>query len=328
MLRYLTHRLLQGIVVLTAMSFVIYALIGLMPGDPIDLMISANPQLTPGDAERLRRIHGLDRPIVERYLAWAGAALGGDFGYSRAYARPVLDVLGGRLLNTAALMIGAFVLALSIGLPAGILAATRPGGALDGAINLVCFVLIAVPTFWLALMLIILFAVVLGWLPAGGIGTPGGGGLFDTARHLILPVLTLAMVESAAYARYARAAMIEAMRQDWIRTARAKGAGPVRVVLGHALRNAMIPVTTIMALGFGALFSGALITETMFAYPGMGKLIYDAVMGNDFNLALVALLFATLLTLIANLGADLIYAALDPRISYAAPERGARGRRA
>jgi peptide/nickel transport system permease protein len=309
------------------MSFVIYALIGLMPGDPIDLMISANPQLTPADAERLRRIHGLDRPIVERYLAWAGAALGGDFGYSRAYARPVLDVLGGRLLNTAALMIGAFVLALSIGLPAGILAATRPGGVLDGAINFVCFVLIAVPTFWLALMLIILFAVVLGWLPAGGIGTPGGGGLVDTARHLILPVLTLAMVESAAYARYARAAMIEAMRQDWIRTARAKGAGPVRVVLGHALRNAMIPVTTIMALGFGALFSGALITETMFAYPGMGKLIYDAVMGNDFNLALVALLFATLLTLVANLGADLIYAALDPRISYAAPEHGARGPR-
>jgi peptide/nickel transport system permease protein len=322
MIRYIVDRVLQGLVVVAVMSFVIYGLIGLMPGDPIDLMISSNPQLTTADAERLRKIYGLDRPLLQRYAAWAGAALGGDLGYSRAFARPVLDVLGPRLANTAALMVAAFVLALMIGLPAGILAATRPGSVLDGLINFTSFVTISVPTFWLALMMIILFAVTLGVLPASGLPT-GPAGFWEHVRHLILPVATLAIVEAGAYARFMRAAMMEALRHDYVRTARAKGASETRTVLGHALRNAMIPVVTITALSFGGLFSGALVTEQMFAYPGMGKLIFDAVMGNDFNLALVALLFATVLTLVGNLLADLAYVALDPRISLAGgPEKG------
>jgi peptide/nickel transport system permease protein len=322
MTRYIVDRVLQGIVVVVVMSFIIYSLIGLMPGDPVDLMIGSNPQLTSEDAARLRRIYGLDRPLLERYAAWANAALQGDFGYSRAFSRPVLDVIGPRLSNTAALMIAAFVVALMIGLPAGIVAATRPGSLPDTLINLASFLTISVPTFWLALMMIMLFAVVLGWLPASGLPT-GPAGFWEHVRHLILPVATLAIVEAGAYARYMRAAMIEALRQDYVRTARAKGASMTRTVLGHALRNAMIPVVTIMALSFGALFSGALVTEQMFAYPGMGKLIFDAVMGNDFNLALVALLFATVLTLIGNLIADLAYVALDPRISFAGgPEKG------
>lgn len=323
MTRYILHRIVQGLVVVAIMSFAIYGLIGLMPGDPVDLMISANPQLTAADAARLREIYGLDRPIVDRYAAWLGAALHGDFGYSRLFSRPVMDVLGSRLANTAALMIAAFVVALAIGLPAGIAAATRPGSVTDALINLASFVTISVPTFWLALMMIILFAVMLGWLPASGLPI-GPAGFWEHARHLVLPVMTLAIVEAGAYARYMRAAMIEALRHDYVRTARAKGASVTRTVLGHALRNAMIPVATIMALSIGGLFSGALVTETMFAYPGMGKLIFEAVMGNDFNLALVALLFATVLTLIGNLAADLAYAALDPRIDLGAgpgPER-------
>jgi peptide/nickel transport system permease protein len=322
MIRYIVDRVLQGIVVVAVMSFVIYGLIGLMPGDPIDLMISANPQLTSADAERLRRIYGLDQPLLDRYAAWAVAALQGDFGYSRGFSRPVLEVLAPRLANTAALMMAAFLVALAIGLPAGILAATRPRGALDTVINLFSFITISVPTFWLALMMIILFAVTLGWLPASGLPA-GPAGFLEHLRHLILPVMTLAIVEAGAYARYMRASMIEALRHDYVRTARAKGASRARTVLGHALRNAMIPVVTIMALSFGGLFSGALVTETMFAYPGMGKLIFDAVMGNDFNLALVALLFATVLTLLGNLLADLAYVALDPRISLGGgPEKG------
>ena len=315
MIRYIAERTVQGLIVIAVMSFVIYGLIGLMPGDPIDLMISANPNLTAEDAARLREIQGLDRPILERYAAWAMSALQGDFGYSRTYAQPVLDVLGPRLANTAALMIAAFVMALAIGLPAGIYAGSRPGSVPDALINLASFVSISTPTFWLALMMIMLFAVILGWLPASGLPT-GPASLGEQIRHLILPVTTLAVVEAGAYARYMRAAMIDALQHDYVRTARAKGAGRTRVVLAHALRNAMVPVVTIMALSFGALFSGALVTETMFAYPGMGKLIFDAVMGNDFNLALVALLFATALTLVGNLVADLAYAALDPRISY------------
>ncbi len=315
MIRFAAIRLLEIAALLVLMSFLIYALIGLMPGDPVDLMINANPRITAADAARLRQVYGLDQPLVERYLAWAGDAARGDFGYSRYYARPVLEVLGPRLGNTAKLMLSAFALALAIGLPLGVVAAARPGGAVDAGINLFSFVSVSVPTFWLALVLILVFAVTLGWLPAGGTGAIGGTGFFASLRYLVLPVTTLAFVEAGGYARYTRAAMLEALRQDWIRTARAKGAAPARVLVRHALRNAMIPVATIAALSFGTLFSGALITETMFAYPGMGKLIFDAIMNNDYNLALIGLLFATLLTLLGNLAADLCYVALDPRLS-------------
>jgi peptide/nickel transport system permease protein len=317
MIAFLARRGVQSLVVLAVMSFLVYGLIGLMPGDPIDLMISANPKLTAADAERLRAVYGLDRPLLERYAAWAGDALRGDFGYSRTFARPVTEVLAPRLVNTACLMLSAFVLALVIGLSLGMLAASRPDGARDIAINIFSFLSISMPTFWLALILVLVFSVTLGWLPAGGMGSWREGGLLDVVRYLILPVSTLVIAGAGGYARYGRAAMLEALRQDWIRTARAKGAGQGRILMHHALRNAMIPIATIAALEFGSLFSGALITETMFAYPGMGKLIFDAVMGNDYNLALIGLLFATLLTLIGNLAADLAYAALDPRISYA-----------
>ncbi|MBU0724224.1 MAG: ABC transporter permease [Alphaproteobacteria bacterium] len=315
---YIIRRLIQGLGVLLVMSFVIYGLIGLMPGDPIDMMIQADPNLSTADAARLRALHGLDRPIVERYWTWLGAALAGDFGYSRQFARPVLDVLLPRLGNTLLLMGVSFVLAIAIALPLGVAAARRPRSLADQAINLLCFAGISVPAFWLALLLIMLFAVTLGVLPAGGMAPAGmqNPGLLDRLPYLVLPVLTLTLASVAGLTRFLRASLIEAMREDYIRTARAKGAGETRVLWRHGLRNALIPVVTVMALDFGTLFSGALITETMFAYAGMGKLIYDAIMNNDYNLALVGLLFATLVTLTANLAADILYARLDPRISY------------
>ncbi|MBL8703880.1 MAG: ABC transporter permease [Rhodospirillales bacterium] len=305
------------------MSFVIYGLIGLMPGDPVDLMISADPKMTAADAARLKALHGLDQPLVARYGQWLKAAASGDLGYSRLYAKPVLQALGPALLSTTVLVGASFLLSLAIALPAGVWVATRPDGPADRAVNLFCFAGVSMPPFWLAILLILVFAVGLGWLPAGGTPTRGDAGLVDYARHLVLPVATLTLLQVGGYLRFMRAAMIETLRQDYIRTALAKGASPRRVLLGHALRNALNPVVTVVALGFGGLFSGALITETMFAWPGMGKLILDAIMGNDFNLALVALLFATLLILAANLLADLAYAWLDPRVSLAAPERGA-----
>ncbi len=316
MSRYLALRVVQSALVLGVMSFVIYGLMGLMPGDPIDLMISADPKMTSEDAARLRALYGLDKPIVERYLNWLAAALGGDLGFSRLYARPVLEALAPALGNTLWLLGLSIALSLAIGLPSGMAAALRPYSRLDYTVNLIAFAGNSVPVFWLALLLIIVFAVVLGVLPAGGVGTVGEAGFGDAARYMVLPVATLTIASVGGHTRYMRAAMIEVLRQDYIRTARAKGAGPLRVVLRHALRNAMIPVVTIVALDFGYLFSGALITETIFAYPGMGKLIFDSIMGNDFNLALVALLFATTLTLAGNLLADLAYAWLDPRISY------------
>jgi peptide/nickel transport system permease protein len=315
-LRYLMHRLLESALVLLGMSLLIYLLLGLMPGDPIDLMASGDPNITSEDVARLKEVYGLDRPLLERYGHWLAGALQGDFGYSRLAARPVLEVLLPRLGNTCLLMGVSFVLALMVALPAGVVAAMRPRSALDYGLNLFAFAGISMPSFWLGLLLILLFSVQLGWLPAGGVTSVGGDTLEARLIHLILPVLTLTVLTVGSVLRFTRSAMIETLRQDYVRTAYAKGLGPVGVVLRHALRNAMIPVATVVALNFGALFSGALIVEQMFAYLGMGKLIYDSIMGNDFNVALVGLLFATLLTLLSNLGADVVYAWLDPRISY------------
>jgi len=316
MTHFLLHRFWQSALVLVVMSFAVYSLIGLMPGDPVDLLITADPKITPEDAARLRELYGLDQPIIERYGNWLSAALRGDFGYSRLYARPVMEVLGPAIANTVTLLGLSLGLALLIALPAGIAAAYRPYSRLDYSINMAAFAGISVPPFWLALMLIIGFAVILGVLPAGGIGSAGDGGIWDNARYLVLPVVSLTIASIGGHTRYMRASMIETLRQDYIRTARATGAGEMRVVFGHALRNAMIPVVTIIAIDFGSLFSGALITETIFAWPGMGRLIFDSIMGNDFNLALVALLLATVLTLIGNFLADIAYVWLDPRVSF------------
>lgn len=313
MMRHLLSRLGQAVVVMIVMSFVIYGLMGLMPGDPIDVMIATNPNLTAADAERLRALHGLDQPLLERYWNWLSAVAGGDLGYSRLFGRPVLEVMAAPLGNTALLMSLSLLVALAVALPLGAAAALRPNSIFDRLVNLLAFAGISMPVFWLALMLIIVFAVMLGVLPAGGVQTVGGGDLVDRARHLVLPVATLSAASIGQYVRHMRAAMIETLRNDYIRTARAKGAGWVRVVTRHALRNALIPVVTILALDVGTLFSGALITETVFAYPGMGKLIFDSIMGSDFNLALTALLLATGLTLLGNLLADAAYVWLDPR---------------
>jgi peptide/nickel transport system permease protein len=321
MIGFILTRAAQSAFVLLVMSFIIYVLLGLMPGDPIDLMIGADPNVTTADITRLKALQGLDQPLLDRYAAWLANALKGDFGYSRLFAKPVLEVLGPRLLNSLVLMAISLALALMVAIPAGIHAARRPGSWTDQAINLLCFAGVSVPPFWLALLLILLFAVSLGALPASGMQTIGDGGLLDRVRYMILPTLTLSAAGIAGYTRHTRAAMIEVLREDYIRTARAKGLAERRVVWRHALRNALLPVVTIAALDFGSLFSGALITETMFSWLGMGKTIYDAVMGNDYNLALVGLLLATGVTLVANILADIVYAWLDPRISYRV-ERG------
>ncbi|MBX9946005.1 MAG: ABC transporter permease [Reyranella sp.] len=322
MSRYLAARAVQTLVTLALMSLAVFVLIGLMPGDPIDMMISGDPQMTSEDAARLRAAYGLDKPLFDRYLAWLLQALQGNFGYSRSFNQPVLAVLWPRLLNTLLLAGTAFALATAIALPLGIWAATRPRSRVDYLINLLCFAGISAPPFWLALLLITLFAVALGWLPAGGMadlrpGMTWPSAVVEQLRHLALPVATLTLVQVGAYTRFMRGAMIEVLRQDYIRTARAKGAAEHRVLWGHAFANALAPVLTILALSFGGLVSGALITETMFAWPGMGKAIYQAILDNDYNLALIGLLVATLATIVANLLADLAYVWVDPRVSIA-----------
>ena len=317
MIHHAVSRGLQSLAVLLIMSFVVYGLMGLMPGDPIDLMIAGDPHLTAADALRLKALYGLDKPWTERYLRWLAQLAQGELGYSRLYARPVLDALLPALGNTALLMAAALALALLVAVPLGILASLRPGSAFDHGINLLAFASVSLPTFWLGLMLMVVFAVQLGWLPASGMtDVSGDGGVLDRLRHMALPVATLALAGMGQYIRHMRAAMIGEAHHDYVRTARAKGCSPTRIVLRHQLRNALIPVATILALEVGGLFSGALITETVFAWPGMGRLIFEAVMGNDFNLALVGLLLATAMTLLGSILADMAYAALDRRVNF------------
>lgn len=307
------RRLGQSVLVLLVMSFVIYGLIGLMPGDPIDLMIATLPNITPDDIARLRSLHGLDEPIWLRWWQWLTSALGGDLGNSRLYGAPVESVIAGPLLRSLMLIAASLVIALAIALPIGILAALRPRGVFDTVANLIAFVGLSMPTFWLGIMLIMVFAVTFGWLPAGGV-PQSGAGVAETLRHMALPVATLAVATIGQYTRYMRAAMIESLNQDYVRTALAKGAGRWRVVLVHALRNAMIPVVTVLALDFGMLFSGALITETVFAWPGMGKLIIDSIRFLDRPVIVAYLMLIVVIFIAINLVVDVVYSLLDPRV--------------
>ena len=299
-------RTAQTLLTLLLMSFAVFMLIGLMPGDPVDLMAAGNPHMTPEDAARLRSLYGLDQPLSTRYLHWLVSALQGDFGYSRLFGLPVLEVLWPRLLNTAVLMGLSLLLTLALAIPAGVYAAHRKDSNLDRVLNLFCFAGVSLPPFWCALLLISFFAVTLQWLPASA--------RLDDLSSLILPLLTLTLANLALYIRHTRSAMVEALRADHIRTAAAKGCSDGRILWRHAFRNALPPIVTILMLDLGTLFGGALTVETVFAFPGMGKLMFDAVMGNDYNLALIGFLLLTAFVLLANLCADALYGALDPRV--------------
>lgn len=311
----LLGRLFQALLTLLAVSFLVYCMIGLMPGDPVDLMAAGNPHMTPEDAARLRAVYGLDQPLLSRYGHWLLSALGGDLGYSRLYNLPVLSVIGPRALNTCVLFGTSLALTIALALPLGVHAARFPGSPGDRAINFFCLAGISMPHFWLGLLLICLFAVKLAWLPAAT--TLSEGGFLHAVKSLVMPVMTLTISGLAVYVRHLRAAMLEALRADHIRTARAKGCSEAGTVWRHAFRNALPPAVTIFMLDLGTLIGGAVTVETIFGFPGMGKLMFDAVMGNDYNLALSGFLLLTFFVLAANFAADALYALLDPRISYA-----------
>jgi peptide/nickel transport system permease protein len=310
-LRLALLRLPQIALTLALLSLAAWLAIGLMPGDPASLALMSDPRLTPEDVARLRALHGLDRPLMERYLAWAMGLLRGEFGYSRLFAQPVVAVLWPALRSTLVLVGLAVALAAVAGVALGALAALRPRAG--GFVDALALLAQAVPSFWLGILLIILFAVTLGWLPAGGL--PGEGQPAWT--FLVLPVATIGFGQMAAYARHSAAVLGEALRQPWARSARARGASDRLVLWRHALPNAGVPLLTLLALDAGSLVSGALVTETVFARPGMGKLLYDAVMGNDYNLALLALLLVALVTMLATLAADIAQRWLDPRLEEA-----------
>ena len=318
MLRQVLERLTASAILIVALSAASFGLLSLMPGDPIDLIAGADPRVTPEDIARLKQIYGVDQPFLERWLGWLSRALSGELGYSRMFAAPVGDVLAPALWRTLLLVTAALALSTVIGVAAGTLAALRPRSWFDQAASFTAFAGIAAPSFWLALMGMALFSVVLGWLPASATPADPEAGALERLRHLLMPIGILAILGTAGIFRHARGAVGEALSRQHVLTAEAKGLGRGRVVWAHVLPGAMIPLATVLALDLGALVSGALVVEVMFAYPGMGKLLFDAVMGADYNLAMAALLLGAVAIVAANALADIAYALLDPRIAFGA----------
>ncbi len=319
MRNYAIRRTIETFVVIQLLLLLSYFMLTRMPGDPIDQMITANPKITTEDIARLKQLHGLDQPFYRRYAGWYWNLITLKLGYSRKYKVPVKQLMGPCLLNTFILSASAFLLAAGAAIPIGVWAAIRRKGVVDYSANALAFLGISIPSFFLGILLIIIFAVWLQWLPAGGTEDPGVTGwarVWSRLEHLVLPVFALAAMQAAILVRYTRSSMLEVLKQDYIRTARAKGLGRFQVIVKHGLRNALLPVITVLALHIGTLFSGAVITETVFAYQGVGKLVYDSIIANDFNVAMMAFTITISMVLVMNLAADLLYGVLDPRISH------------
>ena len=321
MASYIFRRLLQTMVVIVLLSFFCYYLMTLMPGDPVELMVQSNPRITSADIERLRSLYGLDQPVIVRYGNWVKTILAGDLGFSRTYRVPVSEIMGPKLLNTFILSVVSLLFSLIIAVPLGILTALRQNSKIDYIANLFAFAGVSAPSFWLGMMFILIFSVTLKWLPASGTFTIGEDmtntqAFFDRIKYLILPTLTLGYLEIGVFLRFTRSSMIEALRNDYIRTAKAKGLSKWRVIFAHAFRNALLPLVTILALSLATVFSGATITETVFAYQGVGKLVYDSIIANDFNVAMISFMISVSMVLVMNLIADILYGFIDPRISF------------
>ncbi|MES3038299.1 MAG: ABC transporter permease [Bdellovibrionota bacterium] len=322
MVTYILRRLIQTLVVIAILSYACFFIMTLMPGDPVEMMIASNPRITSEDVARLRELYGLDQPSYVRYWNWVSTIAQGDLGYSRTYRVPVSELMGPRLINTFTLSFLSLFFSIAIALPLGIYSALKPGGKFDSFVNFFSFAGISIPSFWLALMLIIIFSVQFGILPAGGTSTVGAQDgtwwqtISDRAIYLILPVLSLSLQQMGRFVRFTRSSMLEAMRNDYIRTAKSKGLHRNAVIWKHAFRNALIPIITVLALSLSTLFSGALLTETVFAYQGVGKLVYDSIIGNDYNVAMVSFVISVSMVLLMSLAADILYGFADPRITF------------
>jgi peptide/nickel transport system permease protein len=310
-LRFIAQRLLQTIPVLLVVSVTVFSLIHLIPGDPVQVMVGESQD--PEVVAAIRHDLGLDRPLYIQYITWLGNALRGDLGTSIRTHQPVAEIVVERAQPTMQLTVVALLIALSIAVPVGILAATRRNSGIDMSATTGALLGVSMPNFLIGLLLIFIFAIKLRWLP-----TSGYVSVFEEPvrglKSLILPALTIGMAMAAVTTRMIRSSLLESLDQDYVRTARAKGLVEWRVVIGHALRNAMIPVVTVVGLQIGNLIAGAVITEYIFAIPGVGRLIVDSIFARDYPVLQGVVLFTAIGFILANLLADLTYAALDPRI--------------
>lgn len=303
MYKFILRRLIMLIPVLLGVSLIVFSILSLTPGDPVEMRLGDN--YTQESYEAMTKELGLDQPFPVRYVKYAGGVLRGDFGLSYTTGRPVFDEIQARLPNTVILAAFSMFFAILIGIPLGVISATRQYSFLDTSSMFFALIGVSMPNFWLGLMLILIFAAKLGWFPSAN---------FNGMRSLVLPAVTLGANSLAIITRMTRSSMMETIRQDYIRTARAKGAKESAVIIKHALRNAMIPVVTTIGLQFGFSIGGAVLVETVFSWPGIGRLLVESIKFKDLPIVMaIVLVMATLFTLI-NLCIDILYAFLDPRI--------------
>lgn len=320
--RYILSRFAKAIVVLLGIVVLNFCLIHAAPGDPAAVMAGEAGAADEIFLQQLREKFGLDQPFHVQLWNYVSGVLQLDLGYSYRQEAPVLDLILDRLPATLLLTGSAFFISIGLGILAGAMAAVRVGSWADTAITTLALLFYATPLFWVALMGILLFSVQLGWLPAFGMETVGGGYTgfarwLDIAHHLILPALTLGLFFTAIYTRMARASMLETAGEDFVKTARAKGLTEGKITRRHVMRNAMLPVVTLAGLQAGQIVGGAVLTETVFAWPGIGRLMFDALLQRDYNLLLGVFLISSAMVLLFNLITDLIYLVVDPRIELA-----------
>ncbi|MDP9369054.1 MAG: ABC transporter permease [Chloroflexota bacterium] len=315
MLRYVIRRLLGAIPLLVGVSMLSFVFMQLAPGGP-DALFARNARMSPEQIANIRHNMGLDRPMHEQLLVWLGNLLQGDLGISYTQYRPVTTVIWDVFPNTVILITAGLLLSLVVSLVFGVLAARRQYGFFDNVTSFVSYFGLAMPVFWFGLMLQLLFAVKLGWLPSANMHSIGEDGFWDLLKHLALPAFTIAIGSIAGWSRYVRSSTLEVLGQDYVRTARAKGLREQRVVWGHVLKNALIPFVTVVSIDIPLYLTGAVLTETVYAWPGMGQLFFDSLAVRDYPVLMGTLVLGAVLIVLGNLVADILYGLLDPRIKY------------
>jgi peptide/nickel transport system permease protein len=317
MTRFIIRRLVQAVLTVLGVTILTFALIRLAPGDPVSLMVAGSADVSPSDLAALRQAYGLDESIPQQYLRWLGHVVQGDFGQSMQYKRPVLQMIGATLPNTLQLSGLALLVALAVGVPLGVLAAFRRGSRFDQAIRVFSVVGHAVPPFWLGLLFILILSVKFRLFPVGGMQTVGMNGwdFGDRFGHLVGPVLTLSLAGIANYTRYLRTEVLDVLGQDFVRTARSRGLRERTVMVTHVLRNALLPIITSLGGILATLVSGALVVEQVFAWPGMGRLTYEAARAKDYPVVMGVVVLSSVLLLVSYLLRDIAYGIADPRLS-------------
>jgi peptide/nickel transport system permease protein len=324
--RYIAQRLLHTLLVLVGVSLLTFALIHMTPGDPVLVMLGTDA--TPGELERLRHLLGLDQPLYVQYVQYLGNLLTGQMGDSIFQHQPVSKLIGDRFPATVELTVAAMSIAVIVGMLTGVISAVMPYSAFDITAMFIALAGVAMPVFWLGMLAILLFSLQLGWLPSFGRGEPliqaiqywvrtgDPSDVVDSLKHLILPALTLGAFSAALISRLVRSSLLEVLGQDYVRTARAKGIARMPVIARHALPNALIPVVTVIGLQVGTLLGGAVLAETIFAWPGIGRLLIQAISQRDYPLVQGIVIVTALVVSLINLAVDLLYAAINPRVRY------------